>query len=98
MSTVLIYALFMIIGMILGIKSIGKKFFSNKIDKLQTLLLSSLIFVMGISLGNDENLISNIVKIGINGIAFGIATIIGAVIFVHLYVKIIRKGIKKDVD
>ena len=75
------------LGFIIGYK----KFFSAKVlkinGKLQTVWLILLIFSMGISIGSNDEIISDIPILGLKAFLFAVATVIGSVVIVYLFSK-----------
>lgn len=89
---ILLYFGLLAVGWILSSKGLINKKISGKISHLQTVVLFGLIFVMGVSVGMDEQVFSSIGKIGFMAAAFAITTS-G---FSMLLVYVARKKFFKD--
>mgnify|MGYP000858769715 CR=1 FL=1 len=87
MSSILLYLALLIVGGFLSYRGWIHKGLSEKIDKLQLACLFALLFVMGIRIGMDDRVIEGFAQIGLHAILFGISTIVGSVLMVHLAVK-----------
>lgn len=66
---------------------VGLKFFPEKWNKynhyVQVSSIVTLIFCMGVSLGNNPSFIEDLLSLGIKGIVFAVVPIIGSVIMVY---------------
>jgi len=87
-----------IIALVLGIM-IGIFFkFSDKnkkyLSKYQEIGVVILLFVMGISIGINPNVVNNLSKIGLKALSFAILTTIFSVAFVYLITQLITKKMK----
>ncbi|MCA0385012.1 MAG: lysine exporter LysO family protein [Firmicutes bacterium] len=95
MSSILLYLALLIVGGFLSYKGWIHQGLSNKIDKLQLACLFVLLFVMGLRIGMDDRVLDAFAQIGLHAILFGIFTIIGSVLTVHLMLKVFnRKAVK----
>jgi uncharacterized membrane protein YbjE (DUF340 family) len=83
-----LYLALLIIGGFLSYRGWIHKGLSEKIDKLQLACLFLLLFVMGLRIGMDDRVISAFAQIGFHAVLFGIFTIFGSVLCVHLMVKL----------
>ena|SRR5690554_6468911 len=92
--SLLMYLGVLVLGAIIGYKDkISEKFGSN-LDTIQNLCLLFLLFVMGITIGINEEVISNIFSIGFKAGVISIFTIL----FSILSVRLIRKLVKLESD
>ena len=70
---------------------IGAKFFPIKLkkwnEKVQLILVALLIFVMGVSLGNRENFINEVITLGLNSFVLAIIPMILSAYFVYILTK-----------
>lgn len=80
----LITLVILIVGFIVGFVLRNKVIAVNKFTKHLSFVVTVLVFVMGLSLGSDKSLITNIIEIGWMAFAFGIASVAGSIIFVEL--------------
>lgn len=87
--SLLMYLGVLALGAIIGYKDkISGKLEAN-LDKIQNLCLLFLLFVMGITIGINEEVISNIFSIGFKALIISIFTISFSVIAVRLIKKIV---------
>lgn len=91
---ILHYALLMGIGAFLGTRQFSKKFIKKNLAKFQNLILLLLIFVMGVSIGQNKIMLDNIASLGIKSLIFAAITIAFSVIAVNIYVRIKSKRTK----
>ncbi|BEP29429.1 LysO family transporter [Helicovermis profundi] len=81
----------LVLGIIVGASfNLGDKIKKN-ISNLQTLGVVSLLFVMGISIGINPNIISELSNIGIKALVFALLTTIFSIIFVYFITQYIVK-------
>ena len=66
----------------------------NKISVIQSIILFGLIYVMGVRIGMDEQILSSIGQIGITAFVFAIMTASFSILFVY----IARKKFIADVN
>ena len=66
----------------------------NKISVIQTIILFGLIYIMGVRIGMDEQILSSIGQIGITAFVFAIMTASFSILFVY----IARKRFIADVN
>lgn len=82
--------LIMLIGAI-----IGKKFFPSRLKKinehLQMICVISLIFLMGVSLGQTEGFLNEIYEIGFVSVIFSIVPMIFSLLLVYFLSKTLMK-------
>ena len=71
-ETLIKYLGMLAIGMFLGYKDLIKGPILNKLDLIQTIGMLSLLFVMGITIGMNKEIIANILNIGVKA---GVITI-----------------------
>ncbi len=79
---VLLYFGLLAVGWILSSKGFIHDKLMKKISPIQTLLLFALIFVMGIRVGMDEQVVTSIGQIGIIAAVFAIVTAGLSILFV----------------
>lgn len=80
---ILFYFGLLAIGWLLSNKGFFKEKFLIKISHVQSMFLFFLIFVMGIRLGMDKQVVASIGQIGIKAFVFGLITAGFSVIFVY---------------
>ena len=90
MSSILLYLGLLIIGGFLSFKGLIHKQMMNRIDKLQMACLFALLFIMGLRIGMDEEIVKAFGQIGLHAILFAAFTIAGSVLMVHLFVRVSR--------
>lgn len=84
---VLLYFGLLAVGWLLSNKGLIHDKLMGKISHIQTIILFGLIFVMGIRVGMDEQVISSIGQIGIIAAVFAIITASVSILFVHIISK-----------
>lgn len=91
---ILLYFGLLAIGWLLSNKGYIHEKLMGKISSIQTLFLFILIFVMGIRLGMNEQVVSSIGQIGFKSVVFALLTAGFSVIFVFL----VRKKLITDTN
>lgn len=91
MSSIFLYLALLIVGGFLSYRGWIHKGLSEKIDKLQLACLFMLLFIMGLRIGMDDRVIEGFAQIGLHAVLFGLFTIIGSVIGVHLLLLVFGK-------
>ena len=99
MWVVALYFGFLLVGVFVGSKivPIGKEIKHTNI--LFPALVFTVIFLMGVTIGADEQVISSIGEIGASSLLITIAAMTGSVVAVTIlrrFLKIDRKGIRRD--
>lgn len=91
---ILVYVLIMGLGAFLSNKNIVSNKILKKIDKIQVLSLLLLLFIMGVSIGIDREIMESFLQIGITGVLFAISSIIFSILFLNIVYRIFfkRKG------
>lgn len=89
---VLLYFGLLGVGWLLSNKGLIHDKVMGKISHIQTIILFGLIFVMGVRVGMDEQVISSIGQIGIMAFVFAVVTMSMSILFVH----IVRKRLFTD--
>ncbi|NBG87637.1 LysO family transporter [Isachenkonia alkalipeptolytica] len=90
---ILLYIAIMIFGAFLGNRKLIPKPLMKKIDTIQFLCLLLLLFIMGVSIGLDEEVIQSFGTIGVQGIIFAVASILFSILGVRLIAsKVLVKG------
>ena len=83
MSSILLYLGLLILGGVLSFKGWIHKNMMSRIDKLQMACLFALLFIMGLRIGMDDEIIKAFGKIGLHAVLFASFTILGSVIIVQ---------------
>lgn len=91
---ILLYFGLLAIGWLLSNKGYIHDKLVGKISAIQTLFLFILIFIMGVRLGMNEQVVSSIGQIGFKAVVFALFTAGFSVIFVFL----VRKKIITDIN
>ncbi len=81
---ILLYFSLLAIGWLLSNKGLIHNNLMKKISDIQAVTLFSLIFVMGIKIGMDEQVLSSIGKIGFTAVVFAVTTACFSILFVYL--------------
>lgn len=90
-----LYFLVLIIGIIIGQKDIfGKKIY-KKLDIAQTLSVLALIFIMGIKIGLDKEVMSSLPIIGVSAVIMAAFSIVGSILCVWIGRKLIIEKLQK---
>lgn len=89
-TTICMYFGLLIVGAILSYKGLISDKINNKLSKIQMFFLFVLIFVMGIRLGMNEEVINSLTTIGIKAFIFSLATIAGSIICVYIVNKKVK--------
>lgn len=99
MSSILLYLGLLIVGGVLSFKGLIHKNLMDKIDKLQLACLFTLLFIMGLRIGMDDQIIKAFAEIGLHAVLFAIFTIAGSVGVVHLLLRVFKgkRGPSHDV-
>lgn len=79
---VLLYFGLLAVGWFLSSKGLIHERLMRKISHIQTLILFALIFVMGIRVGMDEQVVSSIGQIGVKAAVFAVVTAGLSILFV----------------
>lgn len=90
---VLLYFGLLAVGWLLSNKGLIHDKLIGKISHIQTIILFGLIFVMGVRVGMDKQVISSIGKIGIMAAVFAVTTAAMSILFVY----IVRKRLFTDI-
>ncbi|SDK53069.1 LysO family transporter [Natronincola ferrireducens] len=96
---ILLYLLILVLGAIIGYKNILSNFFMEKIEDIQTYALLLLLFIMGINIGIDQDVIKYFGVIGYQSIVLATFSIVFSILAVKLVTgKVLKgkEGIKND--
>ena len=85
METILIIIGSLLLGIILGLK-LPKKWM-KKNERFTLLGVLSLLFVMGMKIGQDEEVIENIKVVGFLGVAYAVFTVMFSIVIVLILTK-----------
>lgn len=88
----LVYIAMLAIGIFIGVKGMSHKKILDQMDKLQLGALVVLLFVMGIRIGADNTVVSQVGDLGLKALIITV----GAVVFSVLFLWILRKLRKID--
>lgn len=86
---ILFYLFILVVGAIVGGKAKLKESFAKKISSIQNLALYFLLFIMGIKIGLDKEIIYSFGTIGMQGILLALLSIIFSVLGVSIVAKTI---------
>lgn len=90
---VLLYFGLLAVGWLLSNKGFIHDKLVGKISHIQTVILFGLIFIMGVRVGMDEQVISSIGQIGIMAFVFALVTALVSMLFVY----VVRKRLFTDI-
>lgn len=76
----------MVLGIVVGMKFYNDKY-NNINNNFQIVCISILIFSMGVSLGNRDNLFGELSTLGIKSIIIAVVSILFSVVIVYLLTK-----------
>lgn len=68
------------------------------LSKIQRFCLLFLLFVLGISIGIDDKIMSNIHIMGVQAFVFGVLTLIGSVLIMILFRKLFKLDLEVGKD
>ncbi len=91
MLRILLYVGIILIGAYLSKKGVIPKRIDKSVGKLQTLSLFFLLGTMGYKIGTDDEIISNLHRIGIESFIIAFFSIVGSVVCTKVIFKIIAK-------
>ncbi len=83
----ILYLSILIIGALIGYKGKISKKIEKNLDIIQNISLLLLLFLMGITIGINDMVISNLLSIGIRAIIISLSSIIFSIIFVKIISK-----------
>ena len=95
MSSILLYLGLLIVGGFLSYKGWIHQKLMGKIDHLQLACLFALLFIMGMRIGMDDQILDAFAKIGLHAVLFSFGTVFGSILIVHVLVKLFHQ--KKEV-
>ena len=84
-----LYLGILLIGGIIGYKDLVNEKIQSKLNIIQEICLLFILFVMGITIGINDNVISNLFSIGFKAFIMSIFTVAFSIIFVRLIRKFI---------
>lgn len=93
-----LYLAILFLGILIGYKEISHKKLLAKLNHLQMIALIILLFVMGIRIGVDEEVINSLGTLGFQAFVLSGCAIIGSVLAVFIYRKathLNKRGEKK---
>ncbi|MEM2180771.1 MAG: LysO family transporter [Nitrososphaeria archaeon] len=82
-ETVITLFIGIIIGLIL--KKLGLQDVRQKLDKLLSIVVVVLLFIMGLTLGSDNNIIYNLMLLGYNSLILASLIFLGSIIFSYIF-------------
>jgi len=83
-----LYLFILFLGIFIGYKEISHKKLLDRLSHLQMAALIVLLFIMGIRIGVDEEVIRSIGKLGFQAFVLSSSAIVGSVVTVFLYRKV----------
>ncbi|PAB60494.1 LysO family transporter [Anaeromicrobium sediminis] len=96
MSRLLLYLAILIIGAFFGSKGLTKEKVLSKLELFQNVCLLFLLFIMGIRIGIDKNVLGSFFKLGYQAVVLSFFSILFSVLAVKSIKKFIEKDNKKE--
>lgn len=80
------------IGLVTGlcIKKLRVKGLERRLDKMLSIIVMVLFFVMGLTLGSDDKIIYNLMFLGYHSIILASLIFLGSTIFGYIFRRVIR--------
>ncbi|MBN2286175.1 MAG: LysO family transporter [Tissierellales bacterium] len=97
-NSVWLYLVLLIVGGFLSYKGIIHDKLIKKAGQMQMVFLYMLIFVMGLRLGLDEEVLEALGTIGFKAFLYAIGTILSGILFVHLADRFLIKSSKGEAN
>ncbi|SCY98240.1 LysO family transporter [Alkaliphilus peptidifermentans] len=96
---ILLYLLILLLGAFIGSKNLLKAKIMNNVGTIQTFALLFLLFVMGVKIGLDKDIIYSLGTIGLQSIFLAVFSIIFSIIGVRIISsKVLREKVKTEND
>lgn len=93
----LLYLSLLIIGGIIGSRDCISERFHSKLGTIQNVCLLFLLFIMGVRIGLDEDVISSFLSIGVKAFVLALFSIIFSVLLVRLVRNIVLGNKEENV-
>lgn len=93
---ILLYVAIIGIGSLIGYKDYFSKDFMSKLDKIQHFCLLLLLFIMGVKIGINEEILKAFPRLGLNALIISSFSIIFSVIAVRIISKYVISTKKVD--
>lgn len=68
----------------------------ESIGKLSTLAIILLLFFMGVTIGANKNVMTNLPSLGLQALLMASATVVGSTVAVWIVVRLFKRGSSKD--
>lgn len=91
MESIWIIYISLCIGILIGATNIIPKKIIKYNDKLTMLGIFSLLFVMGLSIGNKKDIINNLHKVGFAGFLYAFFSVLFSIIIVYLLTSLLYR-------
>ncbi len=78
-------------GMIVGYMSRRRSFLNRFIDKLIMIFIYLLLFFLGISVGSNEKIMSNLATLGIKALLLSLSGVLGSIVLSYFIYKVFRR-------
>ncbi len=79
------------IGILIGATNIVPKKILKHYELISLFCIFTLLFVMGINIGLNKEVIKNIGKVGYAGFIYALFTVIFSILIVHLFTRVKKK-------
>lgn len=91
-----LYLGLLLLGGIIGNKGKVSKRIDANLGRIQNFFLLFLLFAMGITIGINEEIVSNLLSIGLKAGAMAISTVVFSLIFVYVINKIFKLEVNNN--
>ncbi len=81
---ILLYLIIMLVGVFIGNKKILKNSIMKNLDSIQNFALMLLLFIMGISIGIDKEVVKSFGSIGMKAVVLSIFSVVFSVLGVKM--------------
>ncbi len=96
MGRILLYVVIISIGAFIGYKNLFSKGIMNKLDKIQHICLLFLLFIMGVKIGINEEILKAFPRLGFSALIISSMSIIFSILGVRLISKYINSSKKEE--
>ena len=93
---ILLYLVIIVLGAFIGSKNLLKDSVIKKLDHIQTVALLLLLFIMGISIGMDKEVINSFATIGMQAMILAVFSVAFSILGVKMVSKKVLKEEKRE--
>ena len=91
-----LYLSLLLIGALIGNKGKINKNIDKNLSRIQSICLLFLLFIMGITIGINEEIVSNLLSIGFKAAIISIFTVLFSIISVYIIGKVFKLEVDKN--